>query len=222
MGRAIVRNPQAFLINEPLSNLDAKLRVQMRTEIKSIHQRVQTTVVYVTHDQVEAMTLAGRIVVMNDGIIEQVASPQEMYDQPATRFVAGFIGSPSMNFLPCRAAQAGAGITIKVGENHSFEVPEERWDRYRSYVDKELLFGIRPEHVTNRRAHINAAQRDFDEQIQVLEPMGVDTMVYLDIAGTELSARSDPKAAGTVGESMTFTIDMSHMHLIDPATDKVI
>jgi multiple sugar transport system ATP-binding protein len=222
MGRAIVRNPQAFLFDEPLSNLDAKLRVQMRTEIKRIHQRVQTTVVYVTHDQVEAMTLADRIVVMNAGIIEQVASPQEMYDHPATRFVAGFIGSPSMNFLPCRLVQAGAGMAVSVGEKHTFEVPEDRWERYRSHVDQELLFGIRPEHVTDKRAHTNEAQQDFDEEVQVLEPMGVDTMVYLSMGGSEVCARSDPKSAGTVGQNMSFTIDMSHMHLIDPSTDKVI
>ena len=126
MGRAIVRKPQAFLFDEPLSNLDAKLRVQMRTEIKLIHARVETTVVYVTHDQVEAMTLADRIVVMNAGRIEQVGTPQEMYDHPATRFVAGFIGSPAMNFIPCTLEGNGAGVSVNLGGKLSLPVPEER------------------------------------------------------------------------------------------------
>jgi multiple sugar transport system ATP-binding protein len=222
MGRAIVRNPQAFLFDEPLSNLDAKLRVQMRTEIKKIHQRVQTTVVYVTHDQVEAMTLADRIVVMNGGIIEQVASPQEMYENPATRFVAGFIGSPSMNFIPCRIVNSGAGLAVRLGDKHMLNVPQERCERYRPFVDREMVFGIRPEHVTDQRAHINAAQVDFQESVLVLEPMGIDTMVFLSLNGKEICARSEPKAARDVGQTMDFTIDMSHMHLLDPETDQVV
>ena len=222
MGRAIVRNPQAFLFDEPLSNLDAKLRVQMRTEIKRIHQRVQTTVVYVTHDQVEAMTLADRIVVMNQGIIEQVADPQAMYDHPATRFVAGFIGSPSMNFLPCRVIEAGSGLAIRLSDRHAFAIAPDRIERYRPYVNKEMIFGIRPEHVTDKRAHTNAVQVDFDEQVLVLEPMGVDTMVFIGIEGNELCARSAPSAAKPVDTSMGFTIDMAHMHLIDPTSDKVV
>ena len=129
MGRAIVRKPQAFLFDEPLSNLDAKLRVQMRTEIKLIHSRVETTVVYVTHDQVEAMTLADRIVVMNAGRIEQVGSPQEMYDHPATRFVAGFIGSPAMNFIPCTLEGNAAGVSVRLGKKLSLPVPDERRER---------------------------------------------------------------------------------------------
>jgi multiple sugar transport system ATP-binding protein len=222
MGRAIVRNPQAFLFDEPLSNLDAKLRVQMRTEIKKIHQRVKTTVVYVTHDQVEAMTLADRIVVMNGGVIEQVASPQEMYENPATRFVAGFIGSPSMNFVPCQVIAQGAGLGVRLGDKHTFPIPEQRWERYRSYVDQQMLFGIRPEHLTDARAHSNLAQVDFSDEVLVLEPMGIDTMVFLELNEVEICARAEPKAAGTVGQSMRFTIDMSHMHLLDPKTDLVV
>jgi multiple sugar transport system ATP-binding protein len=217
-----VRNPQAFLFDEPLSNLDAKLRVQMRTEIKKIHQRVQTTVVYVTHDQVEAMTLADRIVVMNGGIIEQVASPQEMYENPATRFVAGFIGSPSMNFIPCRIINDGDGLAVHLGDKHMLNVPQERCERYRPFVDREMVFGIRPEHVTDQRAHTNAAQVDFQESVLVLEPMGIDTMVFLSLNGKEICARSEPKSARGVGQTMDFTLDMSHMHLLDPETDRVV
>src|SRR5881275_1669655 len=145
MGRAIVRNPKVFLFDEPLSNLDAKLRVQMRTEIKKVHQKVTTTTVYVTHDQVEAMTLADRVVVMNQGRIEQIGAPNDLYHHPETRFVAGFIGSPAMNFIPCRLAQNGAGLQVRLSDTISFAVPEERVQRYRPSVGKDLTFGIRPE-----------------------------------------------------------------------------
>ncbi len=222
MGRAIVRNPQVFLFDEPLSNLDAKLRVQMRTEIKRIHQRVQTTVVYVTHDQVEAMTLADRIVVMNEGVIEQVGSPGDMYDTPRTRFVASFIGSPAMNFLPCHVYKTGSGLGIRLTDTLSFAVPAEREARYESYVGKEMEFGIRPEHITNRRPHMDADQQDFEAYVEVLEPMGIDTMVFFNIGATEVCARSQPKAVSDVGQNMGMTMEMAHMHLIDPVTDRVV
>jgi len=222
MGRCIVRAPQAFLFDEPLSNLDAKLRVEMRTQIKKLHQRIQTTVVYVTHDQVEAMTLADRIVVMNGGLIEQVATPQDMYDSPATRFVASFIGSPSMNFLSCRVVRTGSNLGVRLENGLTLDVPEDRTARYESYVDREAVFGIRPEHITDKRAHTSPGQRDFEDTVSVLEPMGVDTMVYIEVGGVEVCARSAPTAVCPVGSTMGFTIDMSHMHLIDPATDVVI
>jgi multiple sugar transport system ATP-binding protein len=222
MGRSIVRNPQAFLFDEPLSNLDAKLRVQMRTQMKKLHQRIKTTVVYVTHDQVEAMTLADRIVVMNAGSIEQVASPQEMYDRPATKFVAGFIGSPAMNMMPCTVERRATLLTIRLNDRHTLDIPADRTACYADYVGKPMLFGIRPEHITEKRAHVNNAQRDFTAEVQVLEPMGVDTMVFLDINGQEICARAAPHSVRPVGEPMEFTIDMSKMHLIDPRTDKVV
>ena len=222
MGRAIVRNPQAFLFDEPLSNLDAKLRVQMRTEIKRIHQRVKTTVVYVTHDQVEAMSLADRIVVMNNGIIEQVGPPQEMYDNPKTRFVAGFIGSPAMNFVPCKLTKNGDGLSIKLTEGLDLKVPGEREKRYRSHVDRDLIFGIRPEHLTESRQHTNEQQQDFGCNVSVLEPMGIDTMVFMEIGNVEVCARAAPDSVKNAGEIMTFTIDMQKMHLIDPSTDTVL
>src|ERR1700754_744076 len=140
MGRAIVRNPKVFLFDEPLSNLDAKLRVQMRTEIKKVHQTVRTTTVYVTHDQIEAMTLADRVVVMNGGNIEQVGSPQELYHSPATRFVAGFIGSPAMNFLPARVQDgSNGGLAIRVTDQIVLPVPSDRADRYGKYKGKEMV-----------------------------------------------------------------------------------
>src|ERR1700680_1989959 len=148
MGRAIVRNPKVFLFDEPLSNLDAKLRVQMRTEIKRVHQQVKTTTVYVTHDQVEAMTLADRVVVMNNGKIEQIGTPNELYHHPKTRFVAGFIGSPAMNFMPARLDANGSGLRLHLSDSLSFPVPESRAAKYRGYVNKDLIFGLRPEHIT--------------------------------------------------------------------------
>src|SRR6201991_4679649 len=154
MGRAIVRNPKVFLFDEPLSNLDAKLRVQMRTEIKRVHQQVKTTTVYVTHDQIEAMTLADYVVVMNKGLIEQVGTPNDLYHSPATRFVAGFIGSPSMNFIPCKLEQAGDGLNIRLSDTLSFPVPADRTARYSSHAGKaNLVLGLRPEHITETRPH---------------------------------------------------------------------
>src|SRR5499433_355060 len=147
MGRAIVRNPKVFLFDEPLSNLDAKLRVQMRTEIKKIHQTVTTTTVYVTHDQVEAMTLADRVVIMNDGRIDQIGTPHEVYHSPKTQFVAGFIGSPTMNFLSCRLVANGSGLTVRLSDWLSFPVPPSREARYRPRLDSEFIFGLRPEHI---------------------------------------------------------------------------
>ena len=148
MGRAIVRNPKVFLFDEPLSNLDAKLRVQMRTEIKKVHQTVKTTTVYVTHDQIEAMTLADRVVVMNHGVIEQVGSPQELYHHPATRFVAGFIGSPAMNFLPARVQDsANGGLSVHVTDSIVLPVPPARVDRYGKHKGKSMVLGLRPEHL---------------------------------------------------------------------------
>src|ERR687895_540342 len=154
MGRAIVRNPKVFLFDEPLSNLDAKLSVQMRTEIKKVHQTVKTTTVYVTHDQVEAMTLADRVVVMNRGKIEQIGAPNELYHKPATHFVAGFIGSPAMNFIPCRLVEASGGLSVDVGDGVSLPVPQERLARYRGQVGQQgLILGLRPEHLTEGKTN---------------------------------------------------------------------
>ncbi len=222
MGRAIVRDPQVFLFDEPLSNLDANLRVQMRTEIKKIHQRVQTTMIYVTHDQVEAMTLADRIVVMNEGIIEQEGTPQELYESPATRFVAGFIGSPAMNFIPCQVVENGGNVGVRLGSDLTFKVPDDRRERYKRFAGRDMVFGIRPEHLTEKKAHTSDAQQDFSANVAVLEPMGMDTMVFLNVGGTEMCARSGPRAVSGVGQNMDFTIELNNMHLIDPVTDKLV
>jgi multiple sugar transport system ATP-binding protein len=159
MGRAIVRNPKVFLFDEPLSNLDAKLRVQMRTEIKRVHQKVKTTTIYVTHDQVEAMTLADRVVVMNGGRIEQIGRPQDLYHRPKSRFVAGFIGSPAMNFLPARLQPNGDGLLLRLAPELAFPVPPTHTARYQPSVGKDLILGLRPEHITAARRGTRAALR---------------------------------------------------------------
>jgi len=220
MGRAIVRNPKVFLFDEPLSNLDAKLRVQMRTEIKKVHQQVRTTTVYVTHDQVEAMTLADRVVVMNSGRIEQIGTPHELYHAPKTRFVAGFIGSPAMNFIACTLAEATGALVVRLADGLSLPVPAERSAAYRAYVGRELILGLRPEHVTEARSYASGAE--FTLPVDVVEPMGMETMVYVIIGGVEVCARCAPEAALGPGERMRFMADMRHMHLIDPKSDQVI
>ena len=225
MGRAIVRNPKVFLFDEPLSNLDAKLRVQMRMEIKKVHQKVTTTTVYVTHDQVEAMTLADRVVVMNGGKIEQIGSPNEVYHRPTTRFVAGFIGSPAMNFLPCRLVEGtngSAGLSVKLSDKLSFPVPPDRIARYRPYAGRELTFGLRPEDIIEKRGDLPPGRAAFDAQLDVVEPMGMETMVYFLVQGTEVCGRVDPAVARKPGETMPLVADLNHMHLIDPQTDQVL
>jgi multiple sugar transport system ATP-binding protein len=222
MGRAIVRNPKVFLFDEPLSNLDAKLRVQMRTEIKKIHQTVTTTTVYVTHDQVEAMTLADRVVIMNGGRIDQIGTPHEVYHTPQTQFVAGFIGSPTMNFLPCRLVENGAGLTVRLSDWLSFPVPPSREARYRPRVGHELIFGLRPEHIREGRGEVPPGSSAFEARLDVVEPMGMETMVYFVVDGIEVCGRVDPVTAGNVGEPMRLIADLNQMHLIDPRTELVI
>jgi multiple sugar transport system ATP-binding protein len=222
MGRAIVRNPKVFLFDEPLSNLDAKLRVQMRTEIKRVHQKVKTTTVYVTHDQVEAMTLADRVVVMHNGKIEQLGTPNDLYHHPKTRFVAGFIGSPAMNFIPARLEGNGAGLLLRLSDKLSFAVPEARTARYKSNVGKELIFGLRPEHITETRGKENGTGQEFSITLDVVEPMGMETMVFFKVDGTEVCGRVEPTAAKGSGETMQLRANLDHMHLIDPATNVVL
>jgi len=222
MGRAIVRNPKVFLFDEPLSNLDAKLRVQMRTEIKKIHQQVTTTTVYVTHDQVEAMTLADRVVIMNAGRIDQIGTPHEVYHTPKTQFVAGFIGSPTMNMLPCRLVENGNGLTVRLSDWLSFPVPPSRVDRYRPQVGSELTFGLRPEHIIEWRGDVPPGAAAFEARLDVVEPMGMETMVYFIVDGLEVCGRVNPASAGRVGELMRLVADLNQMHLIDPRTELVV
>jgi multiple sugar transport system ATP-binding protein len=222
MGRAIVRNPKVFLFDEPLSNLDAKLRVQMRTEIKRVHQKVRTTTVYVTHDQIEAMTLADRVVVMNKGRIEQIGAPNFLYHSPATRFVAGFIGSPAMNFIPCKLEQADDGLNVRLSDLVSFPVPANRVQRYRAHVGQDLTFGIRPEHLTEAKPNGHSNIGLFDAGIEVVEPMGNETMVFFSINGTEVSGRIDPNTVARVGAALKMAVSLDNMHLIENSSGRVL
>src|SRR6185436_11002049 len=223
MGRAIVRDPMVFLFDEPLSNLDAKLRVQMRTEIKRVHQKVRTTTVYVTHDQVEAMTLADRVVVMNAGRIEQVGAPQQLYHAPATRFVAGFIGSPAMNLVSCTLEEASGGLRVRLSGDLAFPVPAAREARYRAHAGRgQLLLGLRPEHITEFRAQTSSNQVPFEYLVDVTEPMGMETLVFFRVNGSDICARTNPSAGAQPGAMLKMLADLDQMHLIDDASGRVL
>ena len=227
MGRAIVRNPKVFLFDEPLSNLDAKLRVQMRTEIKRVHQLVPTTTVYVTHDQVEAMTLADRVVVMNGGVIEQVGPPQELYRRPLTRFVAGFIGSPGMNFLPVRLEAGPDGPCVRLMDGQALPLPPDRLGRYAAHKGREMVLGIRPEHLADAPGGDGGGGNGrgapgprpglapLTARVDVVEPMGAETLVHFAVAGTPVVARASPDTHAEPGRSLALLADMSATHLMD-------
>jgi multiple sugar transport system ATP-binding protein len=221
MGRAIVRNPKVFLFDEPLSNLDAKLRVQMRTEIKKVHQTVRTTTVYVTHDQVEAMTLADRVVVMNHGVIEQVGPPQELYHNPTTRFVAGFIGSPAMNFLPVRVID-DSGLKVQLADGVKLPIPPARVDRYGPYKGREMTLGLRPEHLIEVRDQEKAGVVHINSLVDVVEPMGMETLVHFFIDGVPMCARVDPATHAVPTEMLPLAADLNNMHLMENDGGRVV
>ena len=222
MGRAMVRDPAVFLFDEPLSNLDAKLRVQMRTEIKRLHQTVPTTTIYVTHDQVEAMTLADQVVVMNDGAIEQFAEPQTLYHSPASQFVAGFIGSPSMNFFDAQLEGQGDDLVVRLANNgDTLAVPASRRAAYAPYGGKDVVFGIRPEHLSEPEDP--SAGGTIRATVDVVEPLGLETLVYFYLApGNSYCARLAPTTGARARQPISLSPDMEQMHLIDPATGRVV
>ena len=223
MGRAIVRNPKVFLFDEPLSNLDAKLRVQMRIEIKKVHQKVRTTTVYVTHDQVEAMTLADRVVVMNHGRIEQIGTPNELYHKPATKFVASFIGSPAMNFIPCRLEEIGSKLHVRLTDRVVFPLPPARAARYQSVPRSDkLLLGLRPEHITETTPHAEPGVETFDTVLDVTEPMGMETLIYFTMEGTQVCGRVNPNAGAQDGAPLRLAVDLNNMHLLNEASGVVL
>lgn len=216
MGRAIVRNPKVFLFDEPLSNLDAKLRVQMRTEIKRLHQLMPTTTVYVTHDQVEAMTMADRVVVMNQGIVEQVGEPQELYNNPATKFVAGFMGSPSMTFLPASLKTREGKLGIVLADGTCLPIPPRKALQFRDVGDKEVVLGIRPESISTHDARPGHVR--LEVVVNLVEPLGATTTVYFSLAGEGISATLDPETSPTAGTSATLSFNMNQVHLFDKAS----
>jgi multiple sugar transport system ATP-binding protein len=221
MGRAIVRDPSVFLFDEPLSNLDAKLRVQMRTEIKKLHQRVATTVVYVTHDQVEAMTLADRIVLMRDGEIEQIGSPGEIYNAPASTYVASFLGSPTMNLVAAELVAADNGLAIRIDERTTWPLPTERLERYAGWQSKPVTFGLRPECFAWRPNGAGGEAR-LDAVAQVIEPLGSDTLVFFELNGTEMAVRLPPDCDCVPGKPFSVYPDLRRMHLFDAQTGSAL
>jgi multiple sugar transport system ATP-binding protein len=216
MGRAIVRNPKVFLFDEPLSNLDAKLRVQMRTEIKRLHQILPTTTVYVTHDQVEAMTMADRVVVMNAGLVEQAGPPQELYHRPASQFVAGFIGSPSMNFLEAALVNSDGSLAVRLANGIELVIPAQLEAAYARHAGKAVTFGIRPESISTRQDRAGFA--GIDIKVDLVEPLGPATMIYFDLAGGSLCASVDPESGARAGTTMPISLNMNQMHLFDRQT----
>lgn len=220
VGRAIVRNPKVFLFDEPLSNLDAKLRVQMRAELKRLHQNLQATIIYVTHDQVEAMTMADKIVIMKDGIIQQIGDPYSVYFEPKNKFVAGFIGTPAMNFISAKLVSEGGKVWV-VKEDMKLLVPEDKVKRLEHLVGKETTFGIRPEDIYDKMYAV-APKDEFTVKgnVDVVEPLGSETLIHANIHGDEIVAKVDPKSRASAGDKMDLVFDMSMMHLFDPETEE--
>ena len=224
MGRAIVRNPKVFLMDEPLSNLDAKPRVQMRIEISKLHENLGATIIYVTHDQTEAMTLGTRIVVMKDGIVQQVDTPQNLYNTPCNQFVAGFIGSPQMNFMDALVNVNGNDVTLKVGE-HVLKVPASKKQALidGGYDGKTVVLGIRPEDVHDSQAFIsNSPDSVIKSKIKVYELLGAEVFLYFDLEGTQMTARVNPRTTLRTGDDAIFALDMEKIHLFDKDTELTI
>ncbi|MCD6135181.1 sn-glycerol-3-phosphate ABC transporter ATP-binding protein UgpC [Candidatus Bipolaricaulota bacterium] len=215
VGRAIVRNPKVFLFDEPLSNLDAKLRVQMRTELEQLHHKLQTTTVYVTHDQVEAMTLGSKIAVMRDGVIHQYASPQETYDHPSNQFVAGFIGSPAMNFLPARATLSNGNL-ILTGEGFTITLPSNgRIDT----VPEQVVLGIRPEDLTGP---VSEGENLLQVKVKVTEPLGNELLVYADCGGEQVVANLDPHQHVEIDSTIKLSPNLNTLHLFDKESEATL
>lgn len=222
VGRAIVREPKVFLFDEPLSNLDAKLRIAMRAEITKLHHRLGTTFIYVTHDQMEAMTMATRIAVINKGILQQLDTPQMLYDNPDNLFVAGFIGSPAMNFFKAKLQKQDGKLIVDAG-SFSVPVPDDRKKAYDGFVGKDVVFGIRPEDIYNPAfvpTGIHAAP--IETKVDVTELMGNEIFLYLVSGTNSIVARVDPRTNFRIGDKVQVSFNMDKCHLFDPETDKAI
>ena len=219
-----MRNPKVFLLDEPLSNLDAKLRATMRTELTKIHNRVGTTFIYVTHDQVEAMTMATRIVVMKDGLIQQVDTPQNLYDSPCNLFVAGFIGTPQMNFINGTLTKKGEDMYFNF-EDKSIKLPAEKANdpALKEYVDREVIVGLRPECIHDQPAQVEVLpDSTIDAYVDVTELMGAEIYLYLTVGETNLIARVSSRSTSRAGDTIKVAFDTSRIHIIDHDTERCI
>jgi len=230
LGRAIVRIPRVFLLDEPLSNLDAKLRAQMRTELSKLHLKLGTTFIYVTHDQVEAMTMGDRIVVMKDGFIQQVDSPHNLYESPVNLFVAGFMGSPQMNFIDTKIVDKDGVLFArfssedKKGATYDFKIPETKLkgDKLKEYIGNEVIFGVRPENIHDDEMFLSNAETIMDASVEVVELMGAETFLYLNIFGLPLTARVSARSNTKPGDIIKVAFDLNRIHMFDKETEKVI
>ena len=224
MGRDIVRSPKVFLMDEPLSNLDAKLRGQMRVEISKLHQRLETTIIYVTHDQTEAMTLGTRIVVMKDGVIQQVDSPQNLYDKPCNKFVAGFIGAPQMNMIDAAVGKDGSDVTLSFG-GHTVALPEGKAKKLEEagYVGKTVTLGIRPEDLHDEESFLSMSPKSvFDATIRVYEMLGSEVLLYFDIDDADFTAKVNPRTTARPGDTIQLALDLEKIHIFDKDTELVV
>jgi multiple sugar transport system ATP-binding protein len=217
VGRAIVRQPEVFLFDEPLSNLDAKLRVQMRSELIKLHYQLEATMIYVTHDQVEAMTMGDRIVIMNHGDIQQVGEPMEVYDHPVNMFVAGFIGSPAMNFFECKLMPQNSELYCDFGK-FAIKLPQSKTDLYSSHVNQKLVFGIRPENISDRMESGEHLQERVPAKVNVVEPLGSEVIVELGAGDHTFVARLDPTTAARPMSEMAVYFNMARFQLFDAET----
>ncbi|MCX7715343.1 MAG: sn-glycerol-3-phosphate ABC transporter ATP-binding protein UgpC [Clostridia bacterium] len=224
LGRAIVRDPKVFLMDEPLSNLDAKLRVQMRTEINKLHKKLQTTFIYVTHDQTEAMTMGTRIVVMKDGLIQQVDTPANLYTKPCNVFVAGFMGSPQMNFVNAVVSQKSDGVYLEFN-NQEIKLPEGKASKpeLQAYIGKEVIMGIRPEDIHDEETFVNSRPECVvDAYVEISEMMGAETFLYLTIGGAPFTARVNQRSTAKVNDTIKVALEANKIHLFDKDTELAI
>ena len=224
MGRAIVRSPKVFLMDEPLSNLDAKLRGQMRVEISKLHQRLETTIIYVTHDQTEAMTLGTRIVVMKDGIIQQVDNPQNLYDKPCNKFVAGFIGAPQMNMIDATVGKDGALTTLSFG-GHTVALSEAKSKKLEDagYIGKVVTLGIRPEDLHDEESYLAMSPKSvFEATVRVYEMLGSEVLLYFDIEDANFVAKVNPRTTARPGDTIKLAMDLEKIHIFDKDTELVV
>jgi len=223
VGRAIVRKPKVFLFDEPLSNLDAKLRVQMRTEISKLHKKLDATMIYVTHDQTEAMTMGDRIVVMKDGVIQQIDAPMNLYNNPVNKFVAGFIGSPAMNFIKGKIIFDRGNIFVSEGNSLSLTVPSNQNDKLKSYNNKTVYLGIRPESISDSPDSFNANEiSETDVKIDVVEPMGNEVFLYFQIDNEQFICRKTTHDLPSPGNMKKLYFNLSKLHFFDAQTEHVI
>jgi multiple sugar transport system ATP-binding protein len=221
VGRAIVRKPAVFLFDEPLSNLDAKLRVQMRTEIAKLHQNLQATMIYVTHDQVEAMTMGSRIVVMKDGFIQQVSDPLTLYDYPQNKFVAGFIGSPPMNFIDVDVVKEGGNYFAKTS-TFKIIVPKDKHEAIKGHESKKITFGFRPEDLIDENIVKDKEGKLIKAKVEVIEPLGSEIFLYLSSGGDSFVARVPHQYQTKIGAEVGFAIDLTKTHMFDIETEQAL